>query len=74
MTRNDTLNREQQILLWKTTGGNYTWSKWAQMHGLPVRNPNFIEEAKKAAAAKPLPVRHGEFHLKGYTAELKEAA
>lgn len=44
------LTREQHIFIWKTQGGNYTWRKWAAMHGIPAHNPGFLEAAKQAAS------------------------
>lgn len=48
----ENLTREQHILLWKIEGGNYSWARWAKMHGLPEHNPAFIEELKQAGKAK----------------------
>lgn len=41
--------REELIYLWKTEGGNYSWAKWAAMHGIPAHNPGFIESLKEEA-------------------------
>jgi hypothetical protein len=48
MTRNET-TRDEHILRWKATGGNYTWRKWAEMHGIPVHDPSFIERLVRKA-------------------------
>jgi len=51
----DKLTREQHIYNWKMEGGNYSWAKWAAMHGIPVHNPEFTESLKRVAEQTSLP-------------------
>lgn len=39
MNKQEQKTREEEIYLWKTTGGNMTWARWCSSHDVPDAQP-----------------------------------
>src|SRR2546430_3244938 len=49
MTKTEKTERERQIHLWKTEGGNLSWHRWATIEGIPVHNPDWVADLRADA-------------------------